>query len=449
MSDPRVPNRPVLNHGDRESDPPGSQRGPSAEQRTGPPNADADAHQPGMRDGRRPQNQESDSADPSEGRGSSYVIIGPTKSGKTTLLTAIERACQLPVDDGMDFSFTSKGRTTNLIREAYRRIVENDSGLESTKEIRDYPFDISVTTKSQSFWARSVEADAEIVMSDGPGGHLFPLDEDPLGEQFRREMAQRVVKASTIVLCVNVVDLNLRLLYSEFSRLLAETATRRPIPRRATFQETLQDGIGNRVRSWASRLDYFRGAANRSKPRSLRPTRTNGNGNGSRERTCLVADRFLLLLTQIDKLCDLAPDGILPRDLAHLIDPVAQAKQVLGSAFLRTLRNAVSPNGQMAVGICSAFGFHPDEGVPFADNAGRPRIYTDLGDEMLKNWTPFGVREAIYFVLTGNCRGTVKELFDDDLLISSRGLELIELPEQVRSEGDRNGSKRTRHAERP
>jgi hypothetical protein len=361
-------------------------------------------------------------------------------------MAAIERACQLPVDDGMDFSFTPKGGTSHLIREAYRRIVENDAGLDPSFEVRDYPFDISVTNKPRSFWARSIEADAEIVMSDGPGGHLFPLEENPLDEAFRREMAQRVGNASTVVLCVNVVDLNLRLLYSEFSRLLGETAVRRPIPRTISFQESLQDGIGNRVRAWGDRFDYFRGATNRSRLRSVRPARTQRNGNSTRYRTCLVADRFLLLLTQVDKLCDLAPDGILPRDLAHLIDPIAQAKQVLGPAFLRTLRNSVSPNGQMAVGICSAFGFHPDDGNPFADNAGRPKIWKpDLGDEMLKHWTPFGVREAIYFVLTGNCRGPVKELSDDDLLISNRGLELKELTIKSEGEGDRNGSNRNRH----
>jgi hypothetical protein len=271
-----------------------------------------------------------------------------------------------------------------------------------------------------------VKEDLEIVMSDGAGGYLLPLEEDPHSEAFRREMIARVGRASTLVLCVNIVDLNLTLLKTELSRLLSKTRRAREVEIPLTLKERLRVGIAGRINSWKIRIGNSLGPGSCSVPtRPGRVAARNGNGTHRRTRACLAADRFLLLLTQVDKLCDLFPDEVLPVNVAKMIDPVEQAKYLLGPPLLKEVYDSVRPGGKVAVGICSALGFHPETGTPFADVNGRPLSWPgEPGEELLRNWTPFGVRDAIYFIATGNCRGTIKEVTKAGLLMANRANEL-------------------------
>lgn len=370
---------------------------------------------------------------PSEPAGSGYALIGPTDSGKTTLLTAIERACQLPVDDNLDLVFTPNEDTSTLIRSAYRRIAGKEVSVRSSVTVRDFPFRIGLTCESGRFWSPDLEADMDVVMSDGPGGHLFPVEaSDPESERFRQDMVQRVSRAEAVVLCVDATKCNLTLLDSELGRLLAETTRVRDIEHPIRFKDQMQVRFGNSVMSWKRRLDEAVGKKSRRYYQSRRPLNGNGNGNRGngngtrvRQQQCLAADRFLLLLTQIDKLCDQFPNQVVPLDVAKMIDPIAQARHLLGPAFLSRIFKAVSPNGQVAVGVCSAMGFHPDTGTPFADRVGKPFSWSsELGDELLRSWTPFGVRDAIYFMATGNCRGAVRELTKEKLLMVNGSSEI-------------------------
>ncbi len=367
---------------------------------------------------------------PPETTSSGHVLIGPSKSGKTTLLTAIERACQLPADDNLDLVFSPKEDTSALIRSAYRRLAGKGRTVDATATVRDFPFRIGLTCESGRFWSPDLEVDMDVVMSDGPGGHLFPIESDPESESFRRDMVQRVSRAKTVVLCVDATNCELTLVDLELSRLLAETTRIREIEHTINFREEMQNRIGIPLQDLKRRVMFNR----KSRRRHHSPGAHNGNGNGVppngnvtrvRQQQCLAADRFLLLLTQIDKVCDRFPNEIVPIDVAKMIDPIAQARHLLGPSFLNRIFKAISPNGQVAIGICSAMGFHPDTGTPFADRSGNPFSWSsEVGDELLRSWTPFGVREAIYFMATGNCRGTVRELTKQKLLMFNGSSEI-------------------------
>lgn len=380
-------------------------------------------------------------ASPEAPNSSGYVIIGPSGSGKTTLLTAMERACQLPTDDNLDLVFSPKAETATLIRNAYQRIAGKERTTEATVTVSDFPFRIDLTYQSNRFWIPDTEVGMEVVMSDGPGGHLFPTDtNDAYTERFRRDMVQRVSEARAVVLCVDATDCNLTLVDTELGRLLAETTRARDIEHLISFREVMQNRVGFPLQDLKRRLTFRRS-------RRHYPGYHNGNGNGQhangngtrvRQQQCLIADRFLLLLTQIDKLCDSFPNEILPLEVAKMIDPVEQARHLLGASFMSRIFKSISPNGQVAVGICSAMGFHPDTGTPFANRAGNPFSWSsELGNELLRSWTPFGVREAIYFMATGNCRGTVRELTKENLLQANSSSEIYKAFWEKRTNGSR------------
>jgi hypothetical protein len=352
----------------------------------------------------------------------------------------MERACQLPIDDNLDLVFSPQEETSRLIRAAYQRIAGKERTVEASVNVTDYPFRIDLTCESNRFWVPDTEVDMDVVMSDGPGGHLFPTKAiDPESERFRRDMVERVSQAKVVALCVDATDCNLPLIDSELGSLLAETTRTREIEHTLRFRELMQNRVGTPVRDLKRRflLGNSRRRHHSSQNGNGSRVRPNANGTRIREQQCLVADRFLLLLTQIDKLCDRFPNEILPIDVAKMIDPIAQARHLLGPSFLNRIFKAISPNGQVAIGICSSMGFHPDTGTPFSDRFGNPFSWSsELGNELLRSWTPFGVREAIYFMATGNCRGTVRELTKENLLQVNGSSEIYK-----EFWGKRNGSR--------
>jgi len=98
------------------------------------------------------------------------------------------------------------------------------------------------------------------------------------------------------------------------------------------------------------------------------------------------------------------------------MEPVALAVQLLTPHLLGTLLDSLKPNAQLAVGICSSYGFIPQTGGTFADVTGKPNVVSEgQGEAVLRRWTPFGIREAIYFIATGKSRGSVKRITEDDL----------------------------------
>jgi hypothetical protein len=326
----------------------------------------------------------------------SCVMLGPVKSGKTTLLTAIKRACDQPANDGLNLEFIPGAETAKRIKIAVNNIVEKQQGHEATKDVKAFPFEVHVTARPPHFWSPPLEEDLYVVMSDGGGGFLLPID-DKIDQEFRPKLIESARTAKSLILCVDISNPGSTTLEKELAISFAEmskpTVTWSTVHWRAKFW------------AWIRR-----------QPMPL-PRK--------RMKSCLNVERFLLLLTQVDKLCHQLPQGI-DRTVrfAEMIDPVEQARELLGVPVLKTIQNSLKPGAQFAVGVISAMGFHPRTGDPFADVDGTPlNLDSESGEDILRRWTPFGIRDAIYFLATGICRGRVKELHPSDL---RAGLEPLE-----------------------
>ena len=102
--------------------------------------------------------------------------------------------------------------------------------------------------------------------------------------------------------------------------------------------------------------------------------------------------------------------------LAFLIDPIQQARVVLGNTILPGLRAAMRPDATLAVGVTSAGGFLPDTGEAFLSTQ-RERLTTT--DENLNDWQPFGVREVLRFLATGQEAPSIKIVSNRDLLVGN------------------------------
>lgn len=334
-------------------------------------------------------------------RNQSCVMLGPAGSGKTTLLTAIKRACDQPADDELNLEFIPGKETAEKIRDAIQNIVARKEGHAATLNVGNYPFEVHVSAKAPNFWTPPLEEELHVIMSDGGGGFLLPHGEsygkDEYRREFRKQLVDTALDATSMILCVDVTKPGSEILEKELAISFADVS--RPKKVLSTVHWT--------AKAW-SRI--------RRKP--LPHPR-------ERWKSSLNVDRFLLLLTQVDKLCHQLPKSV-DRTVrfAEMIDPVEQARELLGVPILKTIQNSLKPGACFAVGVISAMGFHPRTGDPFADIDGTPiNLFAESGEDVLRRWTPFGIRDAIYFLATGKCRGRVKELRPVDLRVGAEPLE--------------------------
>src|SRR2546423_1785561 len=61
------------------------------------------------------------------------IMIGPGRSGKTTLLLAIGRACHLTNDENLELEFVADKSTGRLMKEATERITGRMAGPNTTR----------------------------------------------------------------------------------------------------------------------------------------------------------------------------------------------------------------------------------------------------------------------------------------------------------------------------
>lgn len=333
------------------------------------------------------------------------LIIGPSKVGKTTLLAALQRACHLPGRDNLKLEFVAEGNTSSrLTRKIVDIITDLRAGPDATagenieERETDYPFRIHATTPGGTIIRRPQRTSVRMVVHDGPGGAFFPrggeAGPDARGtiyRQWRKRLAADGRVARSMILCVDSTDPEANLLEAYLGELIYDMSNLETIPEPEPFEQ--------RLYRWVRR-------------RPARPYRPY-------QRRCLNVDRFLLLLTKIDLLCAGVgghDKSFKPAKFAKLIDPVEQSRQLLGEHLLNKIRDALKPSASFAVGITSAWGFHPVSGQPFAGPDGRPgAAQSEEGVEILPYWRPFGVRDAIFYIATGECRGTVSRVMPQHL----------------------------------
>jgi hypothetical protein len=332
-------------------------------------------------------------------------MLGPSASGKTTLLAAIKRACEQPSEDGVNYEFIAELETAGLISSAIDKITDRARGLDATASMNTYPFEVHVSAKSPHFWSPPLEAALHVVMTDSGGGTLLPAAMETMTAVGHRPAVIRTaIDASCMILCVDITRPGVVVLEKNLAVAFAEITQPRHIETPVHWKEQMW----NRLRRRPAPTTRFKW------------------------RRCLNADRFLLMLTQVDKLCYRLPPTI-ERTIrfAQMIDPVEHARDLLGVPLLRMIHSALKPGAIMAVGVTSSYGFHPLTGDSFADTDGTPiNLASESGEDILRRWTPYGIRDALYFLATGQSRGTVKQVMPADLTAGAEPLEFTYATEQ-------------------
>ena len=143
------------------------------------------------------------------------------------------------------------------------------------------------------------------------------------------------------------------------------------------------------------------------------------------ERLLLVFTRADIAVTQASQRIisdfeqggESAPDwAYRPYELALRLEPITQAKSILGVPTLSRLDQALKQHTKFGVACISTGGFDALTGEPFLGQEGiLDRSRYSSPDEILKRWRPFGIREVIQFIVDGRCRGSTREILPKHL----------------------------------
>jgi hypothetical protein len=331
------------------------------------------------------------------------VLMGPSKVGKTTLIDSFDQACSSPFDpdDRFRLEFIGGRGTGDLAALFHQTVMDESSYIAPTQ--RPVSYEASITaTEAKTFWRPTRQHAAHFVFHDGPGGALFPAEKDE--EHFRqrhearedhqlweRQLIEDGRLASTLVLCVDATKPQPDLVYRYMRNILANLG--RP------YQPELIEPWGYRM------LKALRLARALPAPKA---------------ETRIPTRRFLLLFTKVDQLVDAVVDWPedAPRDfepptpaqLASRLGPVQLACQLLDESNLLRIANALEPDAELAVGLTSAWGFNPFTGRPFMEADNPVGLSSQSRSRRFLNWRPFGVREALLFMVTGIARQPVQRV---------------------------------------
>ena len=295
---------------------------------------------------------------------SGTLLIGPSGAGKTALLVSFGRACHFRECGEASMHFVPEkhenGDTAQLIRKGPEFVFLGRKLADANFDVVTYPCTITVEGGPDR-----IRETLHFRITDGPGGSIFD-DSAYEGEATRRrEHFQTMVNlgrdSRNLILCAD-----------------AER------PDLYKIEAFLNDFIEELIDPKSRRLHF---------------------------------DNVLILLTKIDVLVhgyyfgDAGWVSVLDHcELARMIAPVRQAVEVLGNVTLKTIHSALKDGARMAVGICSALGFDAETGGTFVDPATGEvrRLHLESGEEMLKRWRPFGIRDASYFLAGGRASGTLE-----------------------------------------
>jgi len=310
------------------------------------------------------------------------VFLGPAGAGKSSFLSALLRACQGNIQGGFSLSLFPGAALAELAGEAARHVAGSSTAIAPTEEPVSYDFQLEVGPPRNGD-----PLSLEVATRELPGREIFgPPDGDPppLHRSPRARLwLQAARRASCLILCVDSMETD-----------------------RLRWEILLPQLVESFAVSSGRLIDRLSRPGQNDLPPVLSPKRQ------------LPYTRILVLLTKIDKSCAAAASAILsqgspapgpispvladlarrPRDLAARLDPIRLVEDRFGTALLGQLRAAAAPGTRLAVGLASAWGFGGSE-------ATRTR-----GASALERWSPFGIREALLFIATGEARHPVAVL---------------------------------------
>jgi hypothetical protein len=319
------------------------------------------------------------------------ALIGPPGAGKSSLVVALARACQLPERGGLEVRCLLHQRSAAGLAEVVRAISEGQGLGTPTNDVEEFGLEVRLSGQNHGWWRRQFGIRTEMKLLDVPGEALFGQASDDSGNH---SLLVRVRAARLLVLCVDAVR-----------------------PQSDLWQEKLPrivDQLAERGTDGSQRLQF---------------------------------DRVVILCTRIDQLCEDAVQAFAstysrvqagepetphseigrrvsrwrPADLARALDPLAQARELVGVPVLEVVAAAMRPGAELAVALTSAGGFDPQSGEAFLDLVGMPRRGPwESGEETLARWRPFGLRETLQFLIAGRVGRTMATLARSDLWSDAR-----------------------------
>jgi len=323
------------------------------------------------------------------------AVIGPSGAGKTNLILSFVRACILPPTDAFQLRLRHIAKAEALFRRA-AAFSPYAAPPPATDDVVPYEFEVDVLTEDS--WGTSVkrrltdwrpgwfrrlyvsprEATAFFRVIDGPGGDLFPNPgAAPRDAGARTRLLREAERAQSLLVCINAADAQSQTVKAELPLILSELT-----------------GAGGSLRF--TRILLLLTQIDRVAERFLDSVRRRGPGlNGS----ATWANRYF---------CE--HPHVTAQHICEFIDPVSLACDVLDDTVLHNLWLMTGPGRKLGIGTCSAWGFHALTGAPFA--GGYPASTT-------RHWLPFGVREALYFLLNGERSrdrsiGPIREFVKDE-----------------------------------
>ncbi len=298
------------------------------------------------------------------------LLLGPSGAGKTALLSSFGQACAVAGSTELALSPHEDLGALAGEAESFRHGAGN---WQPTGETTTYGFQLRAG--AEEFFLK---------VQDGPGGLLFPFS--PARWDALPETEKHAYAAACLVLCVDATDPRPDLWRTSLPPLLARFA----IP---------SDSL-------LPRLTAPPPTRSADFPRLLAPGRQ------------LPYQRVLVVLTQVDRLVQealrhykagyrLARGRVPPppsaTELALQIDPFRLLDQHVGSILGQL--HAAAPMADLAVTLSSAWGLTGPDG----------------------GWSPFGVREALLFLATGECREPVVR-YDPNTAADEETCGWIEIP---------------------
>jgi hypothetical protein len=276
------------------------------------------------------------------------VIIGPTQSGKTSLLGILQLATAKAAEQqGLALRMLpSSSDMVDLIE--FSNSPENLGRLQSTLGVKRYVFDYEVTHQNRD---RVFQKDfnARFSMIDAPGEALLgdtTAWTDPVMKKARAELVSELKTTNFIVLCADSTDSTSIIQFIRFlPRVLSETDLKR-----------------------------------------------------------LPCEKLVICLTKADKYVDEHPNITTLDEFAYE-DPKECADRVIGTDALNMLRWYLSEDAEIRVGWASVYGFDPETGRPnYEKDTGRLHVDVSTGAtpaETLQRWQPYRIVEPFIFLTAG------------------------------------------------
>jgi hypothetical protein len=319
------------------------------------------------------------------------ALIGPGDAGKTHLLDACEQACVDPaaIHALPDLEYLGGAQTARQSERALRGIADSAVRLAPTDDVDAYEAFITATWPA-TFWRAERRKSLRLRFVDGPGGALFPTDLDRGQErllQWERQLLAEGQVADALLLCVDATDPQLDRLTQFLPRILSGISFSKPV-------SAPPPRPGHRL------LRLLRLATD---PPALALRR-------------VQARRFLLVLTKIDRLASGPSDTPgrerggsrpAPHAVAANLSPLELACELVDASNLLRILGALTPGAEFAVALTSALGFNTS-GFPFMEHHRPTRLSAQPSNRRSADWRPFGIREALLFVLAGKTGGPVE-----------------------------------------